>query len=679
MPRTRCRRCAYRAVIQASRRCEHRSTCSASSRSRRAVGTSASATRASCTSARRSIVAGRSSPAGAPRRAPSPPAAAPWREAEARSIHVEIVAAQHVLLAADVGDERVAIDHVEETAAELPCALQRAGLERGKQRMTQQRVEEGGGRRDSSRRHRRSAGSSRRHATRSRATTGSCACRRTARRADARTAVPRDRGRPASAPGSFRAGRGCARSADRSASPRVGSRCPRGSWSRTSPRSSMSCRGPREERGALAQERVRDGTPRGERGELASSPTMSSSSANGSDVCCAACDTPRASACQFGPVPRDQLVEGRRGVAHARQGQGTGRHLERIPRAGENDAVRLSAHAQRRTQAASARPRDDEAMQRVRHLGADHGAQELGHEIVSVAGTSARFIASASAMSVAAALGRRRTNSRSRPRRSARRAPSAVPSRPGPGATSGGASSMANSCCVVGAAAASRWGVGVVGGRSGAQDRAAVAVAMLREERFSAAGPCSGGVALRMPIAMTRAKPGRRGAGRARCAAPCRRARPRRNRRASAARRARPAGRSSRRARTTSRIASRGRGRDRREWLRRCRAQPRAASGWRRRPRRQSTTKRSGRRSARASGGTSGATGSPNTSVSGSASASAGAVARTTKPARHGPALAASRAHAPSYSPRRAASSERRFERDPRAPVRAPVLDFRLP
>ena len=89
-------------------------------------------------------------------------------------------------------------------------------------------------------------------------------------------------------------------------------------------------------------------------------------------------------------------------------------------------------------------------------------------------------------MSVAVAPGRRRAKSVLSPSSVASRHPSAIPSAPVPGAMFGGASSIANrSCGVTGRRPpAARGGVGVVGRRAGAHDRAAVAEPVLGEQRL---------------------------------------------------------------------------------------------------------------------------------------------------------------------------------------------------
>lgn len=68
-----------------------------------------------------------------------------WRraagKAEPRRVDLEIVAAQDVLLAADVGDQRIARDHIEEGPAVGPGGQQGAAFERGEIGVAEQQVQ----------------------------------------------------------------------------------------------------------------------------------------------------------------------------------------------------------------------------------------------------------------------------------------------------------------------------------------------------------------------------------------------------------------------------------------------------------------------------------------------------------------------------------------------------------
>jgi hypothetical protein len=62
-------------------------------------------------------------------------------KAEPRRVDLEIVAAQDVLLAADVGDQRIARDHIEEGPAVGPGGQQGAAFERGEIGVAEQQVQ----------------------------------------------------------------------------------------------------------------------------------------------------------------------------------------------------------------------------------------------------------------------------------------------------------------------------------------------------------------------------------------------------------------------------------------------------------------------------------------------------------------------------------------------------------
>ena len=118
------------------------------------------------------------------------------------------------------------------------------------------------------------------------------------------------------------------------------------------------------------------------------------------------------------------------------------------PRAGHHDAVRLATDAQRRIEAAPRHAIDEEAMQcRGCRRSTRRPLRNSCTKSSSVPATAARFIASASAMSVARGirqpahegLAQRRAGGAGASRRSCRAAP-------GCGAIEGGASSIVNSC-----------------------------------------------------------------------------------------------------------------------------------------------------------------------------------------------------------------------------------------
>ena len=126
-----------------------------------------------------------------------------------------------------------------------------------------------------------------------------------------------------------------------------------------------------------------------------------------------------------------------------------------------------------------------------------------------VANETARFIARASAMSVAVAFGRRRTNASLRPSRRTRRLPSLSPSGPAVGVRSGGLSSITNSCAT-----------SLDGGRQPLSTASVLLVGVpLRTIAHPSSNRCvassdstlamasRGAVAPRTPIAISRSKP----------------------------------------------------------------------------------------------------------------------------------------------------------------------------